>query len=64
MEQKAYIVKHRDLETRMASRSGGIFTAVSDIVLEAGGIVYGSAVNDKFQAEHRRGTTKMERNFF
>lgn len=64
MEQKAYIVKHLDLETRMASRSGGIFTAVSDVILEAGGVVYGSAVNDKFQAEHRRGTTKMERNSF
>ena len=34
MQQKAYIVKHRDFETRVASRSGGIFTAISDIVLE------------------------------
>ena len=27
-----YAVKHKDLDVRMASRSGGIFTAVSDVV--------------------------------
>lgn len=59
-----YAVKHKDENIRAASRSGGIFTAVSDIVLENGGVVYGCALNDKFLAEHRRATNKEERNSF
>lgn len=62
MQQKAYIVKHKDAEVRMASRSGGVFTAVSDIVLMEKGVVYGCAVNEQFQAEHIRAASKEERN--
>ena len=62
MQQKAYIVKHRDFETRVASRSGGIFTAISDIVLDQRGVVYGCVVNEQFQAEHIRAVSKEERN--
>jgi len=36
-----YAVKHKNFEIRMASRSGGIFTALSDDILSSGGIVYG-----------------------
>ena len=35
-----YAVKHKDDEVIANSRSGGIFTALSDIYLE-GGFVYG-----------------------
>ena len=62
MKQKAYIVKHKDTEKRIASRSGGIFTAVSDIMLMEKGVVYGCAVNEKFQAEHIRVSSEEERN--
>ena len=34
-----YIVKQKDMKSRIKSRSGGIFAAVSDKVLEAGGVV-------------------------
>ena len=34
-----YAVKHKEESVRMASRSGGIFTAISDIVLREGGVV-------------------------
>lgn len=65
MEQKIfYAVKHSDEAVRAASRSGGIFTAVSDVVLENGGVVYGCALNDNFLAEHRRATSKEDRNEF
>ena len=57
-----YAVKHKELDVRMASRSGGIFTAVSDVVLEKGGIVYGCVLDEKFEAFHVRATTKEERN--
>lgn len=59
-----YAVKHKDDKIRASSRSGGIFTAVSDVVLENGGVVYGCALNDSFLAEHRRAVTKEERDAF
>ncbi|MGN0005703.1 MAG: Coenzyme F420 hydrogenase/dehydrogenase, beta subunit C-terminal domain [Candidatus Gastranaerophilaceae bacterium] len=65
MELKTvYAVKHKDEEIRVASRSGGVFTAISDVILENGGVVYGCALNENFLAEHRRATTKEERNAF
>lgn len=45
---KVYAVKHKDEATRAASRSGGIFTALSDLVLSNGGVVYGCVLTDKF----------------
>lgn len=64
MQQKIYIVKHKDIKVRMASRSGGIFTALSDVVLTENGVVYGCAVNAKNQAEHRRAVSKEGRDSF
>lgn len=63
-QRSAYAVKHKDENIRAASRSGGIFTAVSDVILENGGVVYGCALNDEFLAEHKRATTKEERDAF
>lgn len=59
-----YAVKHKNEKIRAVSRSGGIFTAISDIVFQNNGVVYGCALNDKFLAEHRRATTKEERDAF
>lgn len=59
-----YIVKQKNIDSRMKSRSGGIFAAVSDKVLEAGGVVYGCALDENFNAYHRRATTKEERDLF
>ncbi len=56
-----YAVKHKEESVRMASRSGGIFTAISDIVLREGGVVYGCALDRKFRASHIRAETKEER---
>lgn len=56
-----YIVKQKDIKSRMKSRSGGIFASVSDRVLESGGVVYGCALDENFQAYHRRVATKEER---
>ena len=62
--RKVYGVKHKSEDVRAASRSGGFFTAVSDVVLENNGVVYGCALNEQFLAEHRRAATKEERNLF
>lgn len=61
---KSYIVKQKDLKSRMQSRSGGIFAAVSDCVLAEGGVIYGCALDDNFVAVHERATTKEERDRF
>lgn len=57
-----YAVKHKDLDIRMESRSGGVFTAISDKIINDGGVVYGCVLNEKFEAEHIRVETQEERN--
>lgn len=59
--KEVYAVKHKDESVRMASRSGGIFTALSDIVLNAGGSVYGCALDESFHAVHIRAIKKSDR---
>lgn len=59
--QKYYIVKHKDDTIREFSRSGGVFTAISDIILERQGVVYGCILNENFKAVHARATSKIER---
>ena len=41
-----------DEEIRMGSSSGGAFTEIARPVLEAGGVVFGCALNDELKAEH------------
>lgn len=61
-QPKVYAVKHKDEATRAASRSGGIFTALSDQVLSNGGVVYGCVLTDKFDAVHIRADNEEDRN--
>ena len=58
---KAFAVQHKDENVRAASRSGGIFTALSDYVLEQEGIIYGCVLTDDFEAVHVRVDSKCER---
>ena len=51
-QPKVYAVKHKNEATRAASRSGGIFTALSDQVLSIGGVIYGCVLTDDFNAVH------------
>ena len=57
-----YGVRHRDKETLMCSQSGGAFTALSDVILDKGGIVYGAGWNESFEVIHKRASSKEERN--
>lgn len=61
-EPKVCAVKHKDLETREASRSGGIFTALSDIILQDQGVIYGCVLSDDFYAVHIRAEGSGDRN--
>ena len=60
-ERIAYALKHNDPSVLEKSTSGGIFTAVSDYVLSAGGVVYGAAIDDNIVVRHTRATTPDER---
>ena len=50
---KVYACYNKDLETRIASSSGGIFTPIAQKVLHANGIIYGvSMTQDCYGAEY------------
>lgn len=62
---QTWAVKHNDIQVRMSSRSGGIFTALSDRILEQNGVVYGAKLSDDCRSvQHERATTFEERNSF
>ena len=56
-----YAVKHKNTETLIASRSGGIFTALSDQVLNQDGVVYGCILDESFKAIHIRAESSEDR---
>lgn len=60
----AYAVRHKDVGEVMKSRSGAAFMAISDYVLEQGGVVYGAGYKDHFRVAHKRATTKKQRDEF
>ena len=57
-----YAVKHKDGDVVANSRSGGIFTALSDYVLNLKGAVYGCVLTDDMQVVHIRATNQDDRN--
>lgn len=57
-----YAVKHKSESVRSNSRSGGIFTALSDKVLEDNGVVYGCILVNNINAVHFRAENKEQRN--
>ena len=61
---KVYGVKHKSMEIRMQSRSGGIFTAVSDWILNNSGVVYGCRMENNWTAVHDRADTQEARDRF
>lgn len=63
-ESEAYAARHKDMHEIETSRSGAAFIAISDYILENGGIVYGVGYKDHFRVAHKRATTKEERNEF
>lgn len=53
--------RHKDERNVMQSRSGAAFVAISDYVLEHGGVVYGVGFADHFRVVHKRAVNKQER---
>ena len=63
-DRTVYAAKHRDASVRAASRSGGVFTALSDAILDDGGVIYGCALDDSFLAFHERAADRQARDRF
>lgn len=61
---KCYAAKHKDKKVIAKSRSGGLFTALSDVVLDNGGCVYGAALDGDFVTRHHRAASRQERDAF
>lgn len=61
---KSYAARHKEMSEVETSRSGATFIALSDWVLEQGGVVYGAGYTDHFRVVHKRATTKESRNEF
>lgn len=59
---KFYAVKHKNEEIRAASRSGGVFTVLSDEILKDGGVVYGCVLVDCVDAKYIRADNQVDRN--
>lgn len=60
-QPKVYAVQHKSESVRAASRSGGIFTAVSDWILAQNGVVYGCVLDESFCAVHVRAECAEDR---
>ena len=60
----AYGARHKDMSEVETSRSGAAFIALSDVVLRAGGVVYGAGYEGHFRVVHKRAVTLEERNEF
>jgi ferredoxin len=56
-----YAARHKDIAEVELSRSGGMFAALSDKILEEGGVVYGAGFQDHFRVVHKRALSKKER---
>lgn len=59
-----YGARHKDMAEVATSRSGAAFIALSDYILEQGGVVYGAGYKDHFRVAHKRATTRGERDEF
>ena len=60
----SYIVRNRQDKVRMASRSGGAFSALSDVILSKNGVIYGCEMNSNNVAVHSRAANAAGRNRF
>lgn len=60
-QPEAYAAKMKSDKERAASQSGGMFAALSEAVLDMGGVVYGAGFDSNWDVVHKRAVTKEER---
>lgn len=59
-----YAARHKDMREVETSRSGAVFVALSDCVLNDGGSVYGAALTDDMKIAHCRAVDRAGRDRF
>ncbi len=59
--QVCYIAQHKDESVCMASTSGGMYTAISDVILKLNGVIYACDFDDDNSIVHKRISTKEAR---
>lgn len=47
-----YAAKHKDLDIRMKSSSGGVFTSLAEYILSKNGVVFGAKFNNNWEVVH------------
>lgn len=63
-QPEVYGARHKDMHEVETSRSGAAFIAISDYIIENGGVVYGAGYTDHFRVVHKRAVTRDERDEF
>lgn len=53
--------RHKDPAVLSSSQSGGVFTALSDIILYQGGVIYGAVMDQNLTVSHVRAESHQER---
>ena len=51
-EEKSYAIWNKNVENRVSSSSGGVFSALADKILQEDGVVYGAAWDENMQLRH------------
>lgn len=64
VEPLAYGARHKNIAEVATSRSGAAFIALSDVILNAGGVIYGVGYVDHFRVVHKRAVSRQERDEF
>lgn len=49
-----FVVQNKNVEQRKKSQSGGLFSAIAEVILKKDGICYGAAVDEKFKVKQIR----------
>ena len=61
LEQTVYSCVHKDEDALRHSTSGGAFTAISDVILGMGGVVYGADFDADYNIYHSRAINTKQR---
>lgn len=56
-----HAARHKDDGVLASSQSGGVFTALSDVVLSESGVIYGAVMGDDFTVSHIRAASRSDR---
>lgn len=59
-ESMAYAAYNKDIDTRLNSSSGGIFSLLAEYILSQDGVVFGARFNEKFEVVHDYITKKED----